>query len=381
MFLHLLRPERKFVGILRATFEAAAPGRHCYVTVGPPEDGFVAPNGVIQVGESGDLSDVLASESDWEGVILNGLSFSIAGSIVDWVPRPVAVAWYVWGYEAYGYWGPLRTRLLLPETQRLRDRLEGPNQSRTGAVNAALRRFHRSERNARKLLARLDYCVTTLREEYDLFRASGLPATVQHHWGLGGGLEDIVDIHDFSEVGDDIQLGNSAWYSNNHLDALPLLAMPALESRRVIVPLGYGNSRYRDAVVVAGREALGDRFCPLVDFIPLVEYRCAVASCGHVIMNHLRQQALGNILGSLWRGARIYMNETEAYSGLRRTGFDVRLISEDLVTATDGRLRAPSDEGTARHRDLLLEEFGRERVIGATKTLLDKMAQKSLLRR
>lgn len=381
MFLHLLRPERKFFGPLRAMFEAAAPGRHCYVTVGPPEEGFTTPSGVIHAGENGDLPDVLVSRSDWEGVILNGLSFSTAGSIVDRIPRRVAVAWYVWGYEAYGYWGPLRTRLLLPETQRLRDRLEGPDPSGNGAVNAALRRFRRGERNARRLLARLDYCVTTLREEYDLFRASGLPAAVQHHWGMVGCLEDVVDIDDFSGVGDDIQLGNSASFSNNHLDALLLLAAPGLESRRVIVPLGYGDSRYRDAVVAAGREALGDRFCPLVDFIPPVEYRRVMASCGHVIMNHLRQQALGSILGSLWRGARIYMNETEAYSGLRRAGFDVRLISEDLVGAADGRLPAPSDEGTARHRDLLLEEFGRERVVGATRSLLDKMAQNNLLRR
>ena len=371
MFLHLLRADRKFLGPIMRVFEGAAPGRHLYVAVGPVEDGFRLPEGVIHAEEPTVVPGVVAGRSDWEGVVLNGLSFATGGKCLDRLPRTVSVAWYVWGYEAYGYFDALKARLLLPETLRVQGVLEGHRNRR---MPLTVRRLRRSERNARKLLRRLDYCVTSLREEHELLVGAGLPTSIQYHWGLVGSLNDYVDEHEAAGAGDSFQLGNSASPWNNHLDAFSLLCGPDRNARRVVVPLGYGDPRYRDMVAAAGREVLGKRFEPLLDFIPPDQYRAVIRTCGHVIMNHLRQQALGNIYDALWRGARVYLNDTTAYRGLRRAGFDVRLISEELSGLEQKPLRAATPEEAARHRGLLQEHYAFERVVEATTDLLSRLS-------
>jgi len=374
VFLHLIGADRKFVGPIREMFEAVAPGRHCYVLVGPMEEGFALPDGVTHAPGRRELADAIGSRSDWDGIVVNGLAFSTLSSVVDRIPHDVSIAWYVWGFEAYGYWDGLSTQLFLPETLRVQRRLTGPEWKRW--LRSVVRRARRPNRDVPRLLSRYDYCVTPLREEYELFIASGLPTTTRFHWGTVGLIESGVGTTDMLHAGDDFQLGNSASLTNNHLDAFLLLRTLRLESRRVVVPLGYGDPRYRDVVLSAGREMLGSRFCPLVDFIPLDEYLEIVRSCGHVVMNHCRQQALGNISASLWRGARVYMNETSAYIGLRRLGFDVRRIREDLAIGEGRSLKLGSDQQTSRHRDLLLEHFGRDKVLRETMDLLERLAGK-----
>jgi len=381
VFLHLLSPDRKFFDPIRRVFEAAVPGRHRWVVVGPIADGFVLPTGVNHVMGPTDLRNVLRSSVDWEGVVLNGLSFPVAGSMMRGVPAMLSVAWYVWGFEAYGYWRKLRARLLLPQTARLFDREQDPGLSRNLVIGPALRRIRRTDRDARSLVSRLDYCVTPLREEHELFVSAGLPAKTQYHWGLVGCLDDYVGVDGATDCGDDVQLGNSASVWNNHLDALALLSRPGLGSRRVVVPLGYGEPWCGDAVAAYGREVLGENFYPLMGFLPPDEYLTVVGSCGHVVMNHLRQQALGNIFASLWRGARVYMNDTSAYRGLRRMGFDVRLISEQLAGPEGLRFDSPPPEEAARHRDLLREQYAPPIVIEQTRDLLERLSALSAKRR
>lgn len=380
MFLHLLKPDRKFFGPLQAIFEDAAPGRHLWVTIGPPEEGFVVPPGVVRVDGPGGLSDVIPSASALEGVVLNGLPFSTAGALLEGLPT-VAVAWYVWGFEAYHYWDVLRTGLLLPQTRRLGQELARAGLGRRLLRRAASRRTRRDRETAGRLVERLDFCVTPIKEEYDLFVSAGLPASTQYLFGLVGCLDDYVDGNEAASCGDDVQLGNSASLSNNHLDALTLLSRPELGPRRVVVPLGYGDARYRDAVAEVGREMLGERFVPLMGFMLPDDYRAVVASCGHVVMNHLRQQALGNIFDALWRGARVYMNDTSAYRGLRRIGFDVRLIERNLDRPEEWCLVRPNAAEAARQRRLLCEQFARNRVIDETRGILDRLSDASARKR
>jgi len=380
VFLHLLRPDRKFFGPLQALFEAAAPGRNLWVAVGPPDEGFVFPPGAVHVTRRDGLSNAIPAGAELDGVVLNGLPFSVAGALLDGLPT-VAVAWYVWGFEAYRYWDVLRARLLLPQTRRLSQELDHAGLGRRLLRRAASRWMRRNRETAGRLVERLDFCVTPIREEYDLFVSAGLPATTQYQFGLVGCLDDYVDGDDAASCGDDVQLGNSASLSNNHLDALTVLSRPGLGPRRVVVPLGYGDRRCRDAVAAFGREALGERFVPLMGFIPPDDYRAVVGSCGHVVMNHLRQQALGNIFAALWRGARVYMNDTTAYRDLKSIGFDVRLISSDLDGPDGLRLDRPGGAEAARQRDLLREQYARDRVIDETRGILERLSDASARKR
>ncbi len=375
MFLHLIESDRKFLDPIRSMFEAAAPGRHRYVVVGALADGQVLPVGVVHLADPVRFSHVYYSESDWEGVVIHGLGFQTARPIVDRIPDTLAIAWYVWGFEAYEYWPQLSERLLMPETRCIANRLAGPSwwrwlRRRAKAVSGL-------KRGMLKVATRYDYCVAQYREEYELFVASGLlTATTRYHCGSVGSLEDFVDTSGDPRIGDDIQLGNSASLTNNHVDAFRLLSRPSLLSQRVVVPLGYGDERYKLEVASAGRRQLGDRFVPLMDFMPLDEYLSVMSSCGHVVMNQLRQQALGNIYAAFWRGASVYMNDTAAFQGLRRAGFSVRLIGEEFQTGGGDKLRPETEERVASNRERLCELLGRDAVVGQTVQLLDRLSSR-----
>jgi len=378
VFLHLIQSDRKFLNQIRSMFEAAAPGRHRYVVVGALAEGQVLPAGVAHLRDPVGFPDVFSSESDWEGVVIHGLPFQIAGPIVDRIPETLAIAWYVWGFEAYEFWPRLSKHLLMPETRRVANRLAGPPWKRWVLRRSWLVRRHeeRRERRIRNVASRYDYCVAQYREEYDLFVATGLLTATRYHCGSVGSFEDVVDTSSGPGIGDDIQLGNSASVTNNHVDAFRLLCSPTLLSQRVVVPLGYGDERYRLEVASAGRRQLGDRFVPLMDFMPLDEYLSVMSSCGHVVMNHLRQQALGNIYAALWRGASVYMNDTAAFRGLRRAGFSVRLIEEEFQNGSDRKLRPESEERVASNRDRLHELLGRDAVVGHAVQLLDRLTSR-----
>ena len=118
-------------------------------------------------------------------------------------------------------------------------------------------------------------------------------------------------------------------------------------------PLTYGNGPYRDAVINAARECLGERFLPLVDFVSPDEYANLLRPCGHVVMNHRRQQAVGNIFAALWRGARVYLNDTTVCKALTRQGFEIEQIDDGLGVTRATALRPCSDEQARYHRDLL----------------------------
>jgi hypothetical protein len=226
----------------------------------------------------------------------------------------------------------------------------------------------------REVADRYDYVVARYEEEFDVFVKSGLLKETRYHCGSVGSLEDVVDSNSGVVSGRDVQVGNSAAMTNNHLDAFLMLGDLSRDARSMIVPLAYGDSRYGALVAARGRAMMGERCLPLVGFVPLDEYLKAVASCGHVVMNHLRQQALGNIYAALWRGARVYMNDTAAFRGLRRIGLPVQLIQAQLGHKGMALQREPSEEEVLRHREVLRNCLGKQWVVSSTLGLLEKLA-------
>jgi hypothetical protein len=378
MFLHLLAPDSKFVPKIERLFETAAPGEHMWAVFGQPEQDL-GPSGQLRyVTQRGDVREILEETGPLGGVVLNGLPFHVAGRLLRDLPGHTAVAWYVWGFEAYEQWNRLRADLLLPQTAGLLKTIGGRHRRTRRAAHAMRQRLESEKRHGRRLVDRIDFCVSPIQEEYALYRQAGLPAGTGYHEGLVGTLGDYVETGADaleSRPGADVQVGNSASPWNNHLDALSLLA--ASPRTGVVVPLGYADELYASALVERGEELLGDRFRALRGFLPLEEYLQVVGSCGHVIMNHRRQQALGTIFAALWRGASVHMNTTTAYRGLGRMGFDVRLVPQ----ASPFRAEPLPADTVVRHRRLLDERFGEERVVPETRRLLRKMADMSATRR
>jgi hypothetical protein len=136
-----------------------------------------------------------------------------------------------------------------------------------------------------------------------------------------------------------------------------------------VVPLSYGDGQYRTVVLQKGRQILGDRFMPVVQFMPLGDYNALMNRCGVAIMNHMRQQGVGNIMADLWRGGRVFMNSTTGFRALRRMGLSVELICDQTE---DTIFKPKSPDRILADRKVLQACFGRAAVIDATRALLDR---------
>lgn len=104
-----------------------------------------------------------------------------------------------------------------------------------------------------------------------------------------------------------IQVGNSADPSNNHIEALEKLIPYKDDDVCIYVPLSYGDQQYATRVIEQGHEWFGEKFKPLTDFMPFDEYLDFLGKIDIAIFNHKRQQAMGNTITLLGLGKKIYM--------------------------------------------------------------------------
>ena len=151
-----------------------------------------------------------------------------------------------------------------------------------------------------------------------------------------------------------------------------MLAKHDLGSRKIIVPLSYGDPFYRKNLITRGKEILGDAFMPLVDFLPLDQYCSIVASCNVVVMNHLRQQALGNIGAALYQGAHVFLDPINpVYQFFKEKGAFVH-STQDLVSNYLPLTGLPDDQ-VAKNRSVLEGFWGHEQIRANVEALLAKV--------
>jgi hypothetical protein len=271
----------------------------------------------------GDFADLIGSRSDWQGMILHGMLASFEPYLYA-VPLDLKLAWVVWGFEAYCYKHMTDRGLLELETNAFifnsfSSQMKSFLRPVAWHLRGVFRRFHR-------VVDRINYVVTHLESEYELFRDWGLIGS-SNVWHEAPVLlmSDLVPLSTCHYSGGrlDIQVGNSATPTNNHIDVFRRLAMEDLTGRRVLVPLSYGDDAYREFVVRRGSEILGDHFSPILDFMPLEQYLKQFDRCGIVILNNYRQQAVGNVIAALWAGRSLYLGPSTVYQDYKSKGLPV----------------------------------------------------------
>ena len=174
---------------------------------------------------------------------------------------------------------------------------------------------------------------------------------------LNGNIDRFV-------TADNILFGNSSSATNNHLEGLDILKTLDLKNRKVIVPLSYGDPNYREWINEKLLRGLGGNYHPLTEYITLEKYYELLQSCGIVIMNHYRQQAVGNIMIMLWMGAKVYLNEQNTvYIFLKRIGVTVFSIEKHLLPGNEEVFELLDNETVKNNRRILIKHIGKEALI------------------
>lgn len=104
-----------------------------------------------------------------------------------------------------------------------------------------------------------------------------------------------------------IQLGNSANSSNNHIEMLEKLLPFKDQDICIYAPLSYSDQNHAKKVIAIGKKIFGHKFVALTEFMPFEEYLAFLGKIDIAIFNNSRQQAMGNIITLLGMGKTVYI--------------------------------------------------------------------------
>ncbi len=136
-----------------------------------------------------------------------------------------------------------------------------------------------------------------------------------------------------------ILLGNSDTPTNNHFESFELLKKFKDNEIKIYCPLNYHKQDYAFLIAKRGKEIFGDKFIPILDFIPRDEYFHMINNVDICFMNHKRTQAAGNISVLIRKGAKIFLNKKSTiYHLFKDLGLKV-YTTEEIVDISFSELQ------------------------------------------
>lgn len=297
----------------------------------------------------------------YSAMILHGISRHYHVRLIEEAKGKTKVAWVFWGFELYSrkertreFMGPLTKKLYRKYTL-----YQG--------MKATYRLLARGKRQGSAFLApkniyrKIDYCLTDMKEDFNLAK-SYFNSSFDFRWYNYYDIDETLgELKEKRVNGNNILIGNSATFSNNHLEVLEILKNIELGNRKLIVPLSYNIKVYAEQIGKKGTSLFEENFVPLMEYIERKEYNELIRSCSIVIMNHYRHQAMGNLITALWLGAKVFMSDrSTTYSYFKRLGLHILNIEKDLRFKSDQVFDPLDDKLVRSNREILLKEYGKK---------------------
>lgn len=183
-----------------------------------------------------------------------------------------------------------------------------------------------------KVIQRIDYFSPVIPIEYELMKKNPTFRARPFMLSNGPGLYQYKPFK-IKEIPQNILIGNSLSYTNNHLDIFYHLKQIKITSeRKYLIPINYGNDYLNDTTNL--KKAFNTKQAIwLEEFIPKDKYLEYFDSITHAIFGHIRQQAMGNIYFCLEKGIKIYLySDSIIYQQLKKNGYVIYTIENDLTT-------------------------------------------------
>ena len=313
---------------------------------------------------SAEFDQVILRLSEYRAIILHGLFWPWEETVLKYVPPGVKVAWVFWGGEIYGR-KDIQSSFLAPRTR---------NAFRWQMLKRTLRNGGKLQPKYEipiDFFKRIDYCLTDIPNEF-IFARDYVGNKMTHLWYNYYSIEETLG-NAFSSriIGKNILIGNCGSVEGNHLDVFSLLNKRKIEDRDIIIPLSYGDPWFIKRITNKARNQFREAFHPITNFLPRNTYNQLLSTCSGVIMNHHRPQALGNIITSLWLGARVYMSEMSIqYKYLKQQGLLLFSIENDLLQREANAFDELSDKEREHNRSILYSIYSQEATTNKIKDLI-----------
>lgn len=188
----------------------------------------------------------------------------------------------------------------------------------------------------KSLLKRIGHFITYIKGDYELAKKwYGVNGVYHECFMYPSNLYKEYDIKPKEHNATNIQLGNSADPTNNHIEVLEKLKVYKDANIKIFTPLSYGDQKYAKEVISKGQQIFGDKFVALTEFMPFEKYLDFLGGIDMAIFAHKRQQAMGNIITLLGLGKKVYMRNDitpwNLFKDIEVKVFDLDNVEIDLI--------------------------------------------------
>ena len=379
--LHLLEDE-KFVDVIVDQFESVAPDQSVYLIVLADiniEVKYIKtrhPNMVFDVIDGCKTQEYLNHLDQFKVVMLHNFFHTYKHDLVRRYQSKVHFHWMCWGGDLYN---SLDFKLYGPQTKQLVRNQKNFN-GKLGVILQSIfpvlwYRFYLKPRRLpsmhhdTKLFRHIRSCSTVIPKEYDIIKKT-LNPFIQYMPLKYGDLTSFVG--NDNAICNDVNflIGNSASQTSNHLEAFDFIKSYCSDTQKVVMPLSYGDMDYAEHIINKASELFGDKAMPLTTFLNIQDYNKILLSCGNVVMNHYRQQAMGNIIIALYRGARVFFSSRNPVLDYLN---DLDMWCFELADLSNQNDLPSFSELAAHNRPILERVYGRKQVLSETKAFVDKI--------
>ena len=374
-----------------ALFEACDPGNHTFLRITGPEFKTAwhadPPHNIEEVEfNSPRFTALMHKLTDYTAVFIHNFFSPYHIHIANTAPPQAKLVWLFWGGEIWTI-PRFRSKILLPLTRGLyyKNKLLpwiSANWKKYSALFGTGRTqyvyFQKKQHPAQQLssnleqaIKRVDYIIPVFVDDFHALQQL-IPCKARPlEWNYPCPQSISIVFKDKKCTGNNWLVGNSAHYSNNHIEMLMRLGRIKGHTGKVLVPLSYGDMQYRKDIIKWGQRIFNERFCPLDRFVHYDAYLNTLCSCAAAFFNTRRQQAVANIASLMYFGTRVFLRQDNpAYHYLKRQGAVVFSIQSDMPKHAE-QIETPLDGETLSHNRAVIEQFSTDDIItNRTKSIL-----------
>lgn len=366
MILHLLWDEKIIQRIIK-TYESVFPNQNDFLIW----DKSLHTKELIELKNCHLISNNIYPDLDYgkyDKVIIHGLDQFKVEFIKAKLSPQIKTYWMMWGSDLYNY-------LLVDRGFRIYHKFHPDYSIKTRLSNLAKKFGYISNHNRILLNFINEYDITLLssEEEFNLLRKYYPTYTkkLKNDSSLFYYPIDEVlgpELLQSTAKGNNIIVGNSASWTNNHDYAFKFLKDLDLKDKKIITPLSYGgNERHTNEIKTLGKSLFGDKYHSLTEFMPLDKYNDLLRSSEVFIYGNWRQEAIGNIVIALYLGAKVFVSKKSPMVGILKAWKVNFCILEEI---TQDSLDSPlTDIEKQNNRKRMLELFNWDNLQNKTKHL------------
>jgi len=355
MILHLVHDE-KIINRTISIFEEVAPKNNLFVVFTRHELKHVTNlDNVILFKEF----EKKHSKTVFSSVIVHFLNSRKIRFINKYIDKNIPVNWIIWGNDLYN-------KLLYPKGFELYDRESSyykkfKNSFFNNIFDKIIANF-KTIKIEKFISKRIDYIITdSTKVDYKML--------IEYYPNLRNKLWKEFFYYPIETIlgeelsqkwveGNNIQIGNSASITNNHEYAMRFLSKLNIGHKKVFVPVSYsGTKQYIDSIKNKGNEYFGSNFNAMENFLPLKEYNNLMLSFGIAIYGNFRQEAVGNILISIFLGAKVFLPK---HNPLFLWANKLGVIIFELESISQEQIDYPLDDVSRNHNRSLLQDLYNE---------------------